>query len=405
MKRTVCLFLAVLMAAVLLSSGVSAAEITGCSAWAVNELREADALGLIPTDVSSYWQYGITRAEFAEAAVYYLAAQFGVEPGLLLSAWRNVGAEIAEKPFTDADGYYVRTACALGVIAGRGNGEFDPYSSITREEAAKILCNTCLATAALRTDGGGKLLPDEGGIASRFSDYAQISSWAREAVAAVSGWGVMNGVSAAEFNPKGTYTREQCFVTFLRLWKNAPVTRARGNVKALTATRGNLNDPADLLGMNAGQIRAKYGDMMMEYSEHGPGAPAYSLERVPGVLVLFLHDSYLPLPDDAIPAVVILNMSYGRAWNGITPGDEAHLHAGCDWTSADYNSMNGCVYLQKDFGDLVLTCVVSDPVPVPMIDRDTGCPVNGEAWEATYRASCWGTIFQMRIGLSGGTYR
>ena len=403
MKRTVCLLLAALMTAVLMTAGVSAAEITGCSAWAVKELEEADALGLIPpADVERYWQSGIRREEFAEAAVYYLAAQFGVEPGLLLSAWRDTGAEIEEKPFTDAEGYAVRTAYSLGVIAGRGNGEFDPYSSITREEAAKILCNACLATAALRTDGGGndKLLPDQTGIASRFSDYAQISSWAQESVAAVSGWGVMNGVSATEFDPKGTYTREQCFVTFLRLWKNAPVSRVRGNVKTLTATRGALDDPADLLGMNAGQIRAKFGNMMMEYSEHGPGAPAYSLEKVPGVLALFLHDSYLPLPDDAVPAVIILNREYGRAWNGIAPGDEIHYRLDYDWTVFDFSPMNGCAYLQRKFDGLVLTCVVADPVPQPDKDLVTRDFVNMEEWSSTYKASGWGTVFQVRIGLA-----
>ena len=55
-----------------------------------------------------------------------------------------------------------------------------------------------------------------------FADQAQISSWAQEAVSVVSacesgGVKLMNGTGGNQFSPKGTYTREQSFITMLRL--------------------------------------------------------------------------------------------------------------------------------------------------------------------------------------------
>lgn len=365
MRRTVCLLLAGLLSAVLLSAGVSAVEITGCSAWAVNELTDADALGLIPPKLAGNWQRGITRAEFAETAVYYLAAQFRVDEEELLLEWAETGAEIDPDPFADAEEGYVVTAYNLGVIAGRGNGIFDPDSPISREEAAKILCNTAGVCQTRKIEGVGRwedfAEPDPAGIASRYADAAKISDWAAEEVLTVSLWGVMNGVSDTEFDPKGTYTREQCFVTFLRLWRNAPASRAKGNVKPFHKGCEVIDDPAKLLTMTVGEIEAVYGKLVLEYSEHGPGAPVYSMKNLPGVGILFLQSMFDPLPADAVPATVLLDADYGGGWHGITPGDDVSGLGLSDWTKVFYAGMDDCAYIQKDFDGLVLTCIV--PIP------------------------------------------
>ena len=63
-------------------------------------------------------------------------------------------------------------------------------------------------------------------------------------------WNVMSGMSETEFGPKSYYTYEQCWVTFLRLYKNAPEGRLQGSVKmpdgwnqaaALAELRGRMN--------------------------------------------------------------------------------------------------------------------------------------------------------------------
>jgi hypothetical protein len=69
------------------------------------------------------------------------------------------------------------------------------------------------------------------GIASNaapvaFADAGSFSSWAVEAIAfvsstvdKVSGKPVMGGVGEGLFSPRGTYTRQQAFITMLRLYR------------------------------------------------------------------------------------------------------------------------------------------------------------------------------------------
>ena len=217
---------AVLLAFVFAALPVFGAANRGVSPWAEAEIAEAESLGLIPSTLSKNMQAGITRREFTEAAVYFLAAQFRVDVDRVVDIPRDTDPDTGKliRFFTDVDDLYVNAAYYYGIIAGRGNGKFDPNSLITREEAAKILLNTYIAYAEDRGDIGSVSLAD------RYSDSGAVSSWAVQAVSAMTAWGVMKGVSDTVFSPKGTYTREQCFVTFVRLWNNAPCSRVRDNV-------------------------------------------------------------------------------------------------------------------------------------------------------------------------------
>jgi hypothetical protein len=92
------------------------------------------------------------------------------------------------------------------VIQGRGEGIFDPFSPITREEAAVMLRQTLMAVGALEPQAN-----------ANFSDLEQAHSWARTAVSDVAGQGIMVGTGDGRFEPLGTYTREQALASFLRL--------------------------------------------------------------------------------------------------------------------------------------------------------------------------------------------
>ena len=59
----------------------------------------------------------------------------------------------------------------------------------------------------------------ESAAAHSFSDKAQISDWAGQAVSYVSQIGVMNGVDGNAFAPLNPYTREQSIMTLLRLFR------------------------------------------------------------------------------------------------------------------------------------------------------------------------------------------
>ena len=55
-----------------------------------------------------------------------------------------------------------------------------------------------------------------------FTDREDIADWALEDVALMSQLGIMNGVGDGRFDPLGTYTEEQCFISLLRLYETVP---------------------------------------------------------------------------------------------------------------------------------------------------------------------------------------
>lgn len=196
----------------------------GYSVWAKNEIEQAYAQGIIPNDLADQWTTGIKRVEFSHVAIHYLAMQFGVDEKNLLFAVLN---DRGVKPFTDTNDPYVLAAWYLGIINGRGNGIFDPESIISREEAAKILYNTYLVYAS-EVDN-----TTDSALGAGYSDFNVVSDWAQNAVTLLREWDVMHGISESEFDPKGIYTREQCYTTFLRLSNNAPCGKRNGKVREL----------------------------------------------------------------------------------------------------------------------------------------------------------------------------
>ncbi len=230
--RTVITFLLVFaLSSTLSSNGLVSASEAGASDWASDEISEVLELKLIPDDLREQYSENITRAEFAEIAVRFLALQFHISDHEVCNYYLNLTppplTENGEpfRWFSDVDNVYVTTAYLSGIVKGRGNGIFDPDSPITREEAAQMLYNTY------------RIYAEEDSIVAtdmeRFSDRAAISSWAENAAAFVVEHGVMNGISESEFSPQTNYTREQCYVTFLRLYRNAPCSRLYRTAKNL----------------------------------------------------------------------------------------------------------------------------------------------------------------------------
>lgn len=92
---------------------------------------------------------------------------------------------------------------------GRGGGQFDPYASITREEAAAFLMRSAKVLGMDTTQ-----ISD-----AQFADAAEISASFRDAVNFVYQIKVMNGTGGGKFTPDDNYTREQSFVTIYRLFQ------------------------------------------------------------------------------------------------------------------------------------------------------------------------------------------
>ncbi len=165
------------------------------SDWAAADVKEAIALGFMPSNLQSLYTQATTRAEFCAFAVKMYE--------------KLMGKTITErKTFADTTDVNVEKMGGLKIVNGVGNNKFSPNRTITRQEAAVLLTNVMkAANAKISTK------------APTYSDKSGIASWAVSAVGNMQAKGIMTGTSATKFTPKGNYTREQSVVTLLRLYK------------------------------------------------------------------------------------------------------------------------------------------------------------------------------------------
>ena len=200
------------------------------SSWAQAEVQKAEALGLTEVAYETLgddYRQPITRAQFCALALNFVARQEGSDVGSFRQIIEKYKAAYDDtgivRPFTDvsAEGDNATLAYYIGLVQGRGDGSFDPNGLLTRQEAAVMLAR------AYQTYAGAA---QAGTDALSFPDADKIADWAQEGVALMARWKVMNGVEDGSFAPTGHYTIEQCLLTLLRLWENAPVSRPQGNV-------------------------------------------------------------------------------------------------------------------------------------------------------------------------------
>lgn len=196
---------------------------TVVSEWAKDYIRQAEELGIISTNKTtafnaSFCTKEITRNEFCRLAVNLLK--------IANYDYIKAGNQVS---FTDTNDENVLILSNLGVINGVGDDKFDPYSNITREEAAKILINIA---DLLQCDTS---VQSEG---NRFSDIDETSNWATDFVLKISalktpnGESIMGGTSDTTFSPQETYTVEQAITTLVRMsaiYENGAETINIGN--------------------------------------------------------------------------------------------------------------------------------------------------------------------------------
>jgi hypothetical protein len=87
-----------------------------------------------------------------------------------------------------------------GIVSGMGDGLFAPEASVTREQIAAMFFRYARHIGA-DTRAAGDL--------AAFSDAAEISAWATEALSWAVGAGIVNGMGDGAVRPKGTATRAQ----------------------------------------------------------------------------------------------------------------------------------------------------------------------------------------------------
>lgn len=181
------------------------------SGWAKDNINKAIAAKLVPDYLQNNYTQNITRGEFCNMAIWYIDAKTGGNGAKFINDYiEKNNITVNEDVFSDTQDMSIIYANALGIVSGIGGGKFDPDGFITREQSATMLMR--LQTAmGVNTSGS----PNAG-----FADNAKISSWAVDGVNYVFANGIMNGVDNNNFDPQGTYTREQAIVTFVRIFGN-----------------------------------------------------------------------------------------------------------------------------------------------------------------------------------------
>lgn len=124
---------------------------------------------------------------------------------MLIAAFELYDAN-AECDFDDADAEawyyrYIASAVSQGIVFGISEDDFGVGENITREDMAVLAYRALVAK-------GNKVVYDKSQI-STFTDDAEISEYAREAVYAMRGNGIMLGRGNNEFQPKAFATRAE----------------------------------------------------------------------------------------------------------------------------------------------------------------------------------------------------
>ncbi|MBS4871402.1 MAG: S-layer homology domain-containing protein [Peptoniphilus sp. oral taxon 375] len=158
------------------------------SSWAVENLNQANKLGLVPNSVKSDLKSPISREEFAHA--------------LVLAYEKKAGkvASLSSSGFSDAKQSYILKAKELGFIQGVGGNRFNPKGKITREEMATMVAKLCQTLGKEGHESQGK-----------FKDDESISFWAKGSVYKMESLGLIKGYNG-KFSPKKTSSREEALI-------------------------------------------------------------------------------------------------------------------------------------------------------------------------------------------------
>lgn len=184
-------------------------------AWAQETVDRAIAKGAVPGEICIDYQTPITRAEFCRSIIMGIQGAYGELGAAYMETelpYLNYLYDASEVRFADCNDPFVTLAARAGIVSGGADGNFHPYDSITREQAAAMLVRTLKAMGFTVTTGN----PVE------FSDLGQASSYAVKDIqqitaSKVNGVSVMSGINQHEFTPKGTFTRAQAIVAIQRL--------------------------------------------------------------------------------------------------------------------------------------------------------------------------------------------
>ena len=162
------------------------------AAWAAEYIKYAAENGIMTGGGDGTFRpnNAVTRAEFLKILIVSLKLSGSAEQ-------TGAFADVPEGSWFEG---YVNTGVGLGIVNGTSETEFSPNAPVTRQDAAvMILRAVSAAELKLHTDGG----------APEFTDSADISDYASEAVAELSSSGVINGYEDGSFRPGNSLLRSE----------------------------------------------------------------------------------------------------------------------------------------------------------------------------------------------------
>ena len=187
-----------------------------CSAWALDEVRQADFLGIFPESLRrADLTQPITRAEFAGVAVntYVRMVQEAVEP-------------YSPNPFTDTSDRDVLRAYAAQITGGTSANTFSPNANLTREMGATMLTraykHAIYPGYTLSRDADFPLSYSRPAF---FDDDSDISGYAYQSINFMFENNIIGGIGDNRFGPKNNMTREQALAIAVRMLDNLTVAQ------------------------------------------------------------------------------------------------------------------------------------------------------------------------------------
>ena len=175
--------------------------------WAQSFAREAASKSLLPYEFTNSYSENITREQFCVLLGNLIAVRDNYTT--LEAYMADNGGAYLKNYFEDCNGVdnSVNILYALGIVNGRDETHFDPYGTITREEAATLLAKVAERYIWVGTE-----------TQLAYDDTASISPWAKFYVTWANEYGIMTGITETEFSPQGNYTVEQAVATVIRLY-------------------------------------------------------------------------------------------------------------------------------------------------------------------------------------------
>lgn len=173
------------------------------SSWAQAEIEAVGGAAMIENLYGTPdWQDTITRRQFAWLIVQMLQNHLDeVLPGS------------PSTTFTDCNDEFVRHAYGAGIVSGTSATTFSPEEKLTREQLAAMLWRA----AAYVQERTGEQVLTAGGTLAGYTDAGQVSAYAREAVAALTKYGILAGTSQTTLSPKDGCSVEQGLVLISRM--------------------------------------------------------------------------------------------------------------------------------------------------------------------------------------------